>query len=224
MKQRERVRYILSSLEQTGENLLDLSDDIWLGIDHNDDDELEAGVVFKRQYNEAMADFVRVAESIRGLISDYTNVQADEEATPVDVDKAEHERIIRELDRSEPHRLDEDFRYKRPFGFVFEGRAVKELQTWRGLYEKVAQVVAQEVGDEFKRVTTDEEFATSRGNRMYDSSPDQMRAPFEVVSGIWAEMNLSANDIRKRIKGLLEYFEYDWEKFTVYLREDRDAE
>ena len=45
------TREILHDLEAVRENLLALSDDIWLSIDHNDPDALEAGVEFKRAFN-----------------------------------------------------------------------------------------------------------------------------------------------------------------------------
>ncbi|NBC14531.1 MAG: hypothetical protein GVY09_14570 [Gammaproteobacteria bacterium] len=51
-----RIRSILEQLEQTREDLLALSDDIWLSIDHNDGDALDAGVEFKRRYNAKMAE------------------------------------------------------------------------------------------------------------------------------------------------------------------------
>jgi hypothetical protein len=37
------------------------------------------------------------------------------------------------------------------------------------------------------------------------------------------EVNLSANDIRKNIKNLLEHFQHDPKTMKIYLREDRDA-
>ena len=45
-----------------------------------------------------------------------------------------------------------------------------------------------------------------------------------MAPGLWAELNLSANNIRDRIAHLLEHFDYDPSTFVVYLREDRDAE
>jgi hypothetical protein len=224
MTQRERISQILSSLERTNENLLDLSDDIWLGIDHNDPDELEAGVAFKQEYNAAMTEFAQAAERIQQLITDYTSVAADDEATDPDVNADEHDRIIKELDRSQRHTLDEDFRYKRPYGFVFEERAAKDLRTWRAVYERVIRLLARLEGDAFGRIATDEDFATNRGNRMFASSGEGMRKSREVVPGLWAELNLSANNIRDRIVHLLEHFDYDPSSFVVYLHEDRDAE
>ena len=51
----DRIRNILQSLERVREDLLALSDDIWLSIDHNDNDAMQEGVAFKRKYNERMA-------------------------------------------------------------------------------------------------------------------------------------------------------------------------
>ena len=64
-----RTRHILQDLEAVRENLLALSDDIWLSIDHNDSEALEEGVQFKRAYNEKMAGwqaaFVRAERGVR---------------------------------------------------------------------------------------------------------------------------------------------------------------
>lgn len=56
-----RTRAILEDLEAVRENLLALSDDIWLSIDHNDSESLEAGVEFKRAYNSKVCAFDSVA-------------------------------------------------------------------------------------------------------------------------------------------------------------------
>jgi len=224
MTQRQRISQILSALERTNENLLDLSDDIWLSIDHNDPDELQAGVEFKQQYNTAMTEFAQAAERIQQLITNYTSITADDEATSPEVAREEHDRIIQELNRSERHTLDEDFRYKRPFGFAFEGHAAKDLRTWRALYKRVIRLLAQLQGDGFKRVASAETFETRRGNRIFASTEEGMRYANEVVPGVWVELNLSANSISDHIHRLLEYFEYNPADFYVYLREDRDAE
>jgi hypothetical protein len=46
----------------------------------------------------------------------------------------------------------------------------------------------------------------------------------EITDGIYAEVNLSANEIRKRITRLLHAFDIDPHSFVIYLREDRDAD
>jgi hypothetical protein len=70
----ERVRQILTDLDRMPENLLALSDDICLNIDHNDAKALREGVEFKLAYNEKLNDFSRLADEISGLIQGFTSV------------------------------------------------------------------------------------------------------------------------------------------------------
>ena len=43
-----QIRNILENLEQIREDLLSLSDDIWLSIDHNDSEALDQGLPSKK--------------------------------------------------------------------------------------------------------------------------------------------------------------------------------
>jgi len=49
---KERIQQILTDLDRVWENLLALSDDIWLNIQHNDSQELQKGYEFKLAFNE----------------------------------------------------------------------------------------------------------------------------------------------------------------------------
>lgn len=104
---------ILEDLEAVRENLLALSDDIWLSNDHNDPESLEAGVAFKRTYNVKLGAFDSLATELSTLVQQFTSVNlAAEEQTGGD-SESENRRIIHELDREEPHSLDENFTYRR---------------------------------------------------------------------------------------------------------------
>ncbi|TWU23241.1 hypothetical protein Pla52o_27770 [Novipirellula galeiformis] len=115
-----RTRLILEDLEAVRENLLALSDDIWLSIDHNDEQALEEGVDFKRAYNTKVAAFDSVASELSELVQQYTSVRLDEAEQASGSDREQNERIIAELDREDPHLLNEDFTYKRPYGFILD--------------------------------------------------------------------------------------------------------
>ena len=67
-----RTRQILEDLEAVRENLLALSDDIWLSIDHNDPAALEEGVAFKRAYNAKAAAFdtLEHVQIVRSFLED----------------------------------------------------------------------------------------------------------------------------------------------------------
>lgn len=137
-----RIRSILEDLEAVRENLLALSDDIWLGIDHNDQEALDEGYQFKKSYNERMRAFDTLATDISSMIQGFTNVRVEPNGTETEKTDAENARIIKELDREVPHSIEESFTFKRPYGFVLRGRAVKDMVTWRSLYIALCKQLA----------------------------------------------------------------------------------
>ena len=119
---RERIQSILTNLDAVGEDLLALFDDIWLNIDHNDAEAMEAGVALKKQYNAKLAAFGQLSSEIEALLDEWAGGPA--EKAPLQPPKAtrsikqERDRIIHELDRLKPHGISEDFRFKRPCGMI----------------------------------------------------------------------------------------------------------
>ena len=139
-----RTRQILEDLEAVRENLLALSDDIWLSIDHNDPQALDEGVEFKREYNGKAAAFDRVASELSALVQQYTSVRLEAAEQTGANDRERNERIVAELNREEPHRLGEDFTYKRPHGFILDGQGTTGVTTWQRMYELACrQLVAR---------------------------------------------------------------------------------
>jgi hypothetical protein len=219
-----RTRVILEDLEAVRENLLELSDDIWSSIDHNDADALEAGVEFKRAYNAKVAAFDVVASELSQLIQQYTSVRLEATEQTGTLDDSSNERIIAELDREVPHTLDEDFTFKRPFGFVLNGQGTTGLTTWQRLYELVcANLVARD--EQCMRSLFDHpDFVSNRGNRTVEHDPAKLRKALRIADGLYIESNLSANSIRDVIRRLLQQYEIPLDQVRVYLRQDRDAE
>lgn len=197
-----------------------LADDIWLSIDHNDNDALQKGVVFKKEYNEKVAAFDRLSGDISQLVQNYMglSLEHDEKST---TDSNENQRIIKSLDKHEKHSLDEDFTYKKPFGFSIEGKGYKNVDKWKRIYFLTLNYLHERKRN-FSKILTAEEFIYNRGNKDFSTNPDDLRIGQLVRDGIYAETNLSANQIRDRIQKLLDYFEIDWNKFVIYLNEDRD--
>jgi hypothetical protein len=218
-----RVRQILEDLEAVSENLLGLSDDIWLSIDHNDPQGLEEGVQFKRSYNEKMAAFDRLATELSGMIQQFTSVRLHEEERSGQTSEDENVRLIRELDREAPHAIDEDFTFKRPHGFVLDGQAFSGITTWRRLYEVFCQQLLRRAPARFRALIDDPAFVSSRGHRSFTANPGELRSAAELADGIYTEINLSANGLRDVMRKLLTAFEIPESDVRVYLREDRDA-
>jgi len=219
-----RTRSILEDLEAVRENLLALSDDIWLSIDHNDEQALEEGVEFKRAYNSKVASFDSVASELSELVQQYTRVRLEETERTSGPDDNQNERIISELDREEPHLLDEDFTFKRPYGFILNGYATSGVTTWQRLYELVCRHLVAIDESRFRSLLGNPEFITNRGHHTVTSDPTALRKALELADGLNIESNLSANSIRDVVTRLLNAYEIPAADMKVFLREDRNAE
>lgn len=224
---KDKATQLREALEEINEDLLTLSDDIWLNIDHNDAEAMEAGVALKKQYNAKLAAFGQLSSEIEALLDEWAGGPAEKApALPPKATgnaKQERERIIRALDRLKPHGIAEDFRFKRPCGMILEGQPYENLNTWKAIYRKVAQHLAAKDKKRFLQLPNDDIATTKRGNPVIATSRKGMRVGELFAEGLHFEVNLSANMIRDAIQRLLDAFDVPAKEVTFYLREDRDA-
>lgn len=222
---RNRIKNILSNLKNVQEDLLALSDDLWLEIDHNDNDSIKKGVAFKAAFNECNTSFTQSANKLSELIQSYTNIAlyTQEQSSAQPQECAERDRIIKELDKKEPHGLDEDFKYKRPYGFVIQGIPYSNKITWSELYLQLCAYLQNINSTKFLALDTDPDHISIRNNKYFSKRPEDLRGPQKCGPTMYAEMNLSANQIRDSLKRLLYTFQVKKSEFKIYLREDRDA-
>ena len=219
----ERTLQILQDLEAVRENLLALSDDIWLSIDHNDPDSLEAGVEFKRTYNAKLAAFDALSSELSQLVQQFTRVDLAEEEESGEDDSQSNERIIEQLNTEQLYSIDEDFTFKRPHGFILDGQAVMGITTWRRLYELVCIGLLRRDRVLFLTLIDHKKFVSSRGHRQFTTEPRELRSPSRLDEGVYTEINLSANGLRDVIRSLLDAYEIPRDNLQIFLREDRDA-
>jgi hypothetical protein len=221
----QRIRSILANLEAVGEDLLALSDDIWLNIDHNDSRAVQKGAEFKVAFNEAVAEFNRSSSRISQLVEDFTEVPTFEApAAPRSKEESERrERIIRFLDQHVPHTLDEDFRYKRPIAFILGGVPFDGTSTWSQVYETLLRHLSSTNPEVFEALPGNPAFVSNRGNKYFSRDASDLRIHRNFGRGVLVETNLSANQLRDNIKRILAAFCLAEKEFAVYLREDRDA-
>lgn len=223
---KDKATQLREALEQINEDLLTLSDDIWLNIDHNDAEAMEAGVALKKQYNAKLAAFGQLSSEIEALLDEWASGAEKAPAQPPKTTgnaKQERDRIIRELDRLKPHAIAEDFRFKRPCGMILEDQPYEDLNTWKAIYRQVAQHLAAKDKKRFLQLPKEDIATTKRGNPVIATSRKGMRVSEVFAEGLHFEVNLSANMIRDAIQRLLEAFGVSISEVTFYLREDRDA-
>lgn len=224
-----RIKKILTNIESVKEDLLALSDDIWLSIEHNDSQALQQGVEFKASYNECMTAFTTDADRLSAVIQNFTAVAVDpdedtEKPGETRITNQDRERLIRELDPHIPHTLNEDFRYKRPFGFILEGEPYVPRNTWSQVFTSVCKHLSKKSPNMFQALPENSDFISTHGKRSFSRAAQELRFGKDVGMGIYAEFNLNANQLRDVIKDLLTYFHVPHEQFTAYLREDRDSQ
>ena len=223
---RQRIRSILASLESVGEDLLALSDDIWLNIDHNDSSAVQRGSEFKIAFNESASEFNRASARLARLVEDFTETPTFEApAAPRSQEERDRrERAIGSLDQSVPHTLEENFCYKRPVAFTVGRVPFDGTFTWSQVYETLVRHLASLKPSVFEALPHNPAFVSSRGRKNFSREERDLRIPRDFGRGVLAETNLSANSIRDSMRRLLVEFGLAERDFAVYLREDRDAE
>ncbi|MGH2485651.1 MAG: hypothetical protein ACRDHE_06540, partial [Ktedonobacterales bacterium] len=174
------------------------------------------------EYDEKVAEFSALANEISGIIQRREDIQPDEQIAS-SVDPGRNERIIRELNTETAHSLDEDFSYKRPYGFVLDGQAFTGTVNWRQLYHTLCRHLAQRDLALFATVPGDQHFVGARGKWAISRNPKHMIVPLLIADGIYAEGNMSANAFRDTIVRLLDKFGIRSQSLRLYLRQDRDA-
>lgn len=219
-----QIKEIVDMLSTLNEYVLALPDDMLLNIDPRDNESLEQGVKFIKAYNANAARFSEASAVLEEQLKQYFAINPeDEEVERETTDTGRNTRIIKELNKTVPHSLDESFTYKRPFGFVLGQAAYKGIKTWRNLYVQVLNELKQHQPQRFAQLPDEEKFISNRGNRWFSNGKNGLRAPIKIAPKFYAEGNLSANNIRDNIKALLIHFGFDYKAMEIYLREDRDA-
>lgn len=204
--------------------MLALSDAVWLDIDHRNPAALASGVQFIQTYNEKVATFDTLASELSQMIQQFTHVRLEGEASDVQKAGALNERTVHELDHATPHSLNEDFTFKRPYGFTFNGRTFTDIATWRRMYEVFCRQLADLDPVRFASLPDNRAFLRPiNGRHAFVRSPQELRGPSHN-SGIYGEMWYSANGLRDNMIRLLGAFGMKVDDVTIYPRQDRDAE
>lgn len=217
------IASILIDLTNVHENLLSLSDDIWNSIDHNDSEKLEEGYQFKKEFNRLLNDFEKNKNDISVLVSQFTGVKVDEQPKTVNKEDSENQRIIKELYKNEPHEVTEDFTFKRPTAFIFNGCAYTELENWTTFYIQFVACAAKINPAKLKEMSEMQELISKQNKKYYSTDKNDLRKPAKIMNDFYVETNLSANDFAKRMIEILNQLGMKTSDITIYLRQDRNA-
>jgi len=218
-----KAQQLQETLDRLNEDLLSLSDEIWLNIDHNDTEAMREGVAFKEKYNDKLEAFARLSQEMADFFSDVQRFDVEDGPEMQGSLEPDQARIIASLDKETPHRIDEDFRYKRPHAMILQGVAYDNLRTWKAVYHAVITHLQRLDSDRYLQLPDAKCSQSKRGAIYIGSTPKGMRVPEEGAGGLYFEVNQSATLLQKNIRRLLAYFSIPETEIAIYLREDRDA-
>lgn len=219
----EKINRILKNLTSVREDLWALNDDIWHTLDHSSIDDVKSAASFQVKYLELLDQFAQNSQEIAALISQFTGIKVDEAPKVVEQDNSENQRLIKELNKNIPHDITEDFTFKRPTAFIFDGCAYSEMNCWSELYVQFVACLAKKDPSKLKVLADNPEFISKQNKKYYSASPKELRKPSKVMNDFYVETNRSANDLMKLAIDLLNYFEIPLNNMTIYLRQDRNA-
>lgn len=206
------VKKVLRKLKSLNHDLKKLREDIYLKLDDLGDNEIiSEWSKMLQKYNKRLEAFEECSGNMVKVIERAFNVPSDKSDTRTRI----------ELDREEPHDLEKDFTYKSPYGFRLKGKKYTDLRTWKSVYEKILSILKKKDRELFKKMPESEKLVSSRGNSFFAKNPKNFNKAIKLDKEVFAEVNLSANQLTTRIKKVLQYFSIDSKELQIFLREDR---
>ena len=217
------ISSILEDLTNVHENMISLSNDIWSSIDHNNTENLEKGYQLKKEFNRLLDEFDQNKNSICTLISEFTGVQIDRRPKIVYNEHFENQRIIKELDKTKPHEVTENFTFKRPTAFIFNNCAYTNLHSWTDLFVQFVSCMTKLNPSKLKEMADLPEFISKQNRKYYSADKKDLRTPVKIMNDFYVETDLSANEFAKRIIEIINHFGMKNSDITIYLWQDRNA-
>jgi len=209
----ERIESILADLADSNDQLLALLDDLWLDIDHTDPDSIQVGSQRMIGVIDATKTFQTLCGDISTRLKEFLPVE--EVAEPQVVAPKESPTVFNGFDTIS---LNDQWSYRKPFGFSFQGTPYRGKHNWIDLYEAICLALKKLDSERFNTVPDRREIISTHGNPYFSRDRHRLRNRTEISEGIYMETNLSAKLIRDNIRRLLRIFEVPESDLTIYTR------
>jgi hypothetical protein len=197
----QRKQEILRGLEAMRENLEAFADEMWDTIDHRDMATLASRFAAYKQYADAVKTFGELADQLESLVAGVPDAMPTPPPPPPP---------------GPPHTLREDFTSKKPTYYDLRGQRSAAYAHWSDLYVGLCEQLARLNPTKFATLATDPHYLTKHGNRRFDVTNADMIRWKEIVPGVYANINISANSIRDMIRQLLPDFGLKVDDMAVY--------
>jgi len=222
----ETLQTVKDRLGQMRDQLDSLSTAIWQNIDHEDPEQLEAGVRFKKRYNERRASLEQAATEMLALLKDYpksgphTGVEPAAEGPAAEKAEAPMESAgAPSMSEIQVSTVAGDLDKKAPFGFVLGGQTFTSASAWPLFYEALLQELYGRAPEKLSRLADEPGGFRYRGRSLFARVPDRLDDPLPIADAIFAEADLDPEILLAVIKQLISEMGYPLESFKILLRE-----
>jgi hypothetical protein len=222
----ETLKTIQDRLDQLRGQLEGLSRAIWQDIDHEDPARLEAGVSFKKRYNERRASLEQEVNEMLTLLEHYPGLGPDPGVSvATDSMRAQGAAITQEPRSAAPSpeieaaSLTGDLDKKAPFGFVLGGQTFTSASAWPLFYEALLQELYSREPEKLSHLADDPGEVSFRGKPLFARVPDRLDDPLPIADAIFAEADLDPDVLLSVIKRLIGELGYPLDTFKILLKE-----
>lgn len=112
-----------------------------------------------------------------------------------------------------------DLGQKVPCGFVLSGQTVTSASAWPLFYEALLEELYQRNPEQLSRLADDGGGFMRRGKPLFARLPDRLDDPLPVAEALFAEADLSPEELLEVIKGLLREIGCPLDSFKILLKE-----
>lgn len=157
----------------------------------------------------------------------YGDFLNDKATTEVNINSTSLDKV-KEVERSEESvslviefNLNEKYAYTTPISFSYFSDEKTIVDSWKDLYVKMVQTLIDDYPHVFEGL---KEKNISSGQRIdFSENANVLRAPKLIKENYYAETNLSAHDIVKHIKQLLDMCNIDYENLIIVYKQKDDV-
>jgi hypothetical protein len=234
------VQALRRQLERMGQELEAVSAEIWRNIDHNDPAGLDEGVAYKQRFNQSRLPLDAAVADMVAVLREYprTDPGSGEVVTtpkvasvpasppspapaaqPVAHPAASRAAVPPARESSAEASVADDLGQKVPFGFVLGGQTFTSASAWPLFYEAVLEELYERAAEKLSRLADEASGFLRGGKPLFARLPDRLSDPLPVAEALFAEADLSPEDLIEVIKGLLREVGYPLDSFKILLKE-----
>ncbi len=202
----DRIDAIIADLGDSNDQLLAVLDDLWHEIDYTNSKSIEMGARRMIEVVDAVNHYQSLCDDLTRKLHEFA---PNRTSTDTWDDGFSKYKVVS---------LTQEWRYLKPYGFIFRGKSVPWKRNWIDLYQSLCEILYDIDPMRFYTIPDQPEIISSHGNPYFSRHPEPLRSWIKIGDSIFAESNLSAKLIRDNIRRLFCILDISEADLSIYIR------